>query len=189
MPLSDATARREIHHRVIDMKAYEREDGFYDVEAHLVDRKPFMFKRSAVPEPVQPGEPLHDLWVRVTLDSDCVVRRIEASSDVTPHTVCKGAESSLELMVGERIASGWSSKVKQRLRGSVSCTHLMEMLIPLATTALQGLMGIRKAPGRPVDANGVPLKLNSCYAYDVHREVVKVLWPEHHRAAGEPQAD
>lgn len=182
MPLSDATSRREIHHRVIDMTAYEREDGLYDVEAHLVDSKPFEFKRSAVPEPVAPGQPLHDLWVRVTLDGECVVRKIEASSDVTPHTVCKGAESSLEGMVGERIASGWSSKVKQRLRGSISCTHLMEMLIPLATTALQGLMGIRKGPNRAVDENGFPVKINTCYAYDVHRDVVKVLWPEHHRS-------
>lgn len=189
MPLSDATARREIHHRVIDMKAYEREDGLFDVEAHLVDRKPFTFKRATVAEPIAPGEPLHDLWVRVTMDSDCVVRRIEASSDVTPHSICKEAESSLGLMVGERIASGWSSKVKQRLRGSVSCTHLMEMLIPLATTALQGLMGIRKGPNRSVDGQGVPVKLNSCYVYDVHRDIVKILWPEHHRTEGERAGD
>jgi hypothetical protein len=186
MPLSAATVRREIHHRVIDMKAYEREDGLFDVEAHLVDSKPFAFKRAASPEPISPGEALHDLWVRITMDGDCVVRRIDASSDVTPHSICKGAESSLELMVGERIASGWSSRVKQRLRGSVSCTHLMEMLIPLATTALQGLMGIRKGPARSLDSDGVPRQLNSCYAYEVHRDVVKFLWPGHHRAPDAP---
>jgi hypothetical protein len=185
MPLSEPIARREIHHRVIDMKSYEREDGLFDVEAHLVDRKPFYFKRVTVAEPLPPGEPLHDLWVRVTMDGDCVVQSIEASSDVTPHPICKGAESSLESMVGERIASGWSSKVKQRLRGSVSCTHLMEMLIPLATTALQGLSGLRRGSNRSMDGQGRPLKLNSCYAYDVHRDVVKMLWPEHHQPEGE----
>ena len=37
MPLSDATGRREIHHRVVDMRAYVRDDGLYDIEAHLVD--------------------------------------------------------------------------------------------------------------------------------------------------------
>jgi hypothetical protein len=191
MPLSDATPRREIHHRVIDMKAFERDDGLYDIEAHLVDRKPFTFQRSTIPEPIPPGEPLHDLWIRLTMDGDCVVRHIEAASDVTPHHICKGAESSLELMVGERVASGWSSKVKERLRGSVSCTHLMEMLIPLATTALQGIMGIRKLRNGSGSETGDPKKkLNSCYAYDVHREVVKMLWPEHYRPENsEPERD
>ncbi len=189
MPLSEPCARREIHHRVIDMTAYEREDGLYDVDAHLVDRKPFEFKRSALPEPIPPGNPLHDLWIRVTMDSDRIVRRVEASSDVTPHAICKGAESSLEAIIGERIESGWSSRVKQRLRGSISCTHLMEMLIPLATTALQGLMGIKEERAQPVDANGLPQKLNSCYAYDVHRDVVKIMWPEHYRRADERYPD
>ena len=41
MPLPAAAPRSDIHHRVIDMRAYRREDGLYDVEAHLVDTKPF----------------------------------------------------------------------------------------------------------------------------------------------------
>lgn len=189
MPLSAAEPRREIHHRVIDMIAYERTDGLYDVEAHLVDRKPFVLERTAVPRIIPAGEPLHDLWIRLTMDADCVVRHIEASSDATPHGVCKGAESTLEVMVGERIAAGWSSKVKNRLRGSASCTHLMEMLIPLATTALQGLWGVKKDPGTREAAGRPPVKLNSCYAYDVRRDVVKMLWPAHYKPAVEDFAN
>lgn len=182
MPLSIAKERHEIHHRVIDMVAYERVDGLYDVEAHLVDCKPFEFKRVGAAEPVPAGEPLHDLWVRITIDGGYKVVLIEAASDVTPHAICKGAEETLQVMVGETIGKGWSSKVRERLRGVASCTHLMEMLLPLATTALQGLRGLRKLPGASVDANGVPLLLNSCYAFDETREVVRMLWPDHHRA-------
>src|SRR5437868_4290329 len=114
MPLSENATRREIHHRVIDMKAYARDDGLYDVEGHLVDTKPYPFKRIASPEPIPAGQPLHDLWVRLTVDDQYIVRRIEASSDVTPYGLCKEAESSLEPRVGERIASGWTAKVKER---------------------------------------------------------------------------
>ena len=57
----------------------------------------------------------------------------------------------------------------------------MEMLIPLATTALQGIRGadperLKKAEGP--DAEG---KLDSCYAYGRSREVVRRMWPQHYR--------
>jgi hypothetical protein len=181
MPLSAATSRREIHHRVIDMKAYVREDGLYDVEAHLVDRKPFAFHRISSPEPLPAGQPLHDLWIRLTLDSQYTVRHIEAASDVTPFGVCKEAENTLGVLVGERLVAGWSRLVKSRLRGSASCTHLMEMLIPIATTALQGIRGLDVRRHHDVDANGVPRQLDSCYAYSRQREVVKVIWPQHYQ--------
>jgi hypothetical protein len=182
--LSEPSARRQIHHRVIDMTAYAREDGLYDVEARLVDRKPFPFFRIASTEPLPAGEPLHDLWIRVTVDGDYVVRHIEAASVATPWSVCKEAESTLAGLVGERIASGWSAKVKAQLRGASSCTHLMEMLVTLGTTAIQGITGLRSDRPRSFPAGSVPMKLDSCYAYGRQREVVKMLWPEHHRPLG-----
>jgi len=186
MPLSPVPARRELHHRVVDMRTFARPDGLYDVEARLIDRKPFAYVRPSSSVEVPAGQPLHDLWLRVTVDGDYVVRHIEASSDVTPWAICRQAEATLSVLVGERIARGWSAKVKERLRGAASCTHLMEMLIPMATTALQGIRGedpsrIRQA----VTAEGVPAKIDSCYAYGREREVVKMLWPEHHRPSQE----
>jgi hypothetical protein len=182
MPLSQPVARRGIHHRIIDMTTCMREDGLYDVEAHLVDRKPFVFKRIGVPQPVPAGQPLHDLWLRLTVDQALVVRGVEASSDVTPYGICKEAESTLAVLVGERIGRGWASMVKDRLRGAASCTHLMEMLIPLATTALQGIRGLRSERERvEIGAEERLLKIDSCYAYGRQREVVKRLWPEHYR--------
>ena len=182
MPLSQPSPRREVHFRAIDMRAYARDDGLYDVEAHLVDRKPFAFKRILMPEPVPAMQPLHDLWVRMTVGEDLIVRRIEAASDVTPFAVCREAEATLSVLVGEPIARGWSAKVKERLRGSQSCTHLMEVLLPLATTALQGIRGMKSEDERnPLDANGVPLKIDSCHAYGSGSEVVRMLWPQHYR--------
>ncbi|MDF3838826.1 DUF2889 domain-containing protein [Cupriavidus basilensis] len=178
MPLSAYSPRREIHHRSIDMKAYVREDGLFDVEAHLVDTKPFAFARIVSPVPLPAGAPLHDLWVRLTVDDNYVVRAIEASSDVTPYPLCKEAEVTLSVLVGERIASGWSARVKERLRGAASCTHLMELLIPLATTALQGIIGARREGQTSVDTSKVPVKLDSCYAYGRHRAVVQRFWPQ-----------
>lgn len=155
------------------MRAYAREDGLYDAEAHLVDTKPFDFLRPSSPVPTPAGQALHDLWVRITVDEDFTVRAIEAASDVTPWGICKEAEATLSVLVGERLARGWSSRVKERLRGAASCTHLMEMLIPLATTALQGINALR------TDLHHSPKKIDSCYAFGREREVVKLLWPQH----------
>lgn len=182
MPLSAPDVRREIHHRLIDMRAFAREDGLYDVEGHLRDIKPFDFERSLSAYPTPAGEPLHDFWIRMSVDSGYVVRKIEASSDVTPFGVCKGAESTLSALLGERIARGWSSLVKERLRGAASCTHLMEMLIPMGTTALQGVRALNLGKYHAeVDRDGLPLKIDSCYAFARGREVVMKMYPQHYR--------
>jgi hypothetical protein len=186
MPLSQPVARREVHHRIIDMQAYAREDGLYDIEAHLVDTKPFDFVRLSLPKPVAAGEALHDLWIRMTVDGDYTVHAIEAASDVTPHGICKEAEGTLSVLFGERLVRGWSAKVKERLRGAASCTHLMEMLIPLATTALQGIRGADPKRLEKANGPGAEVKLDSCYAYGRSREVVRRLWPQHYRPPEQP---
>jgi hypothetical protein len=178
MPLPDPSARREIHHRTIDMRAFARDDGLFDVEARLIDCKPFDYVRPSSATPVPAGHALHDLSVRLTLDTDFTVKEIAASSDVTPWALCREAEATLQVLVGERVARGWSSRVKERLRGAAGCTHLMEMLVTMGTTALQGIRGADPARRITVES-----KLDSCYAYGRQRSVVKMLWPEHHRPA------
>lgn len=184
MQLHMPAPRREIHHRTMDMQAFARDDGLFDVEARLIDRKPFDYVRPSSPKPVPAGQPLHDLWIRLTLDADFVVRAIEASPDVTPWTLCKEAPATLQVLVGERVARGWSSKVKERLRGAAGCTHLAEMLVTMGTTALQGIHG--SDPNRKLTAES---KIDTCYAYGQQRSVVKLLWPQRHRSAvGTPEA-
>ncbi|MBB3181139.1 DUF2889 domain-containing protein [Variovorax sp. Sphag1AA] len=182
MPLAEPDVRREIHSRVIDMRAFARRDGLYDVEAHLVDRKPFDFKRLSSPVPLPAGEPVHDLWVRMTVDENYVVRALVASSDATPWgALCREAESTLSVLVGETIARGWSKKVKELLRGSASCTHLMEVLLPMATTAFQGILAMHPERLRDADSAAVAGLVDSCYAYGRERPVVQRLWPQHYR--------
>ena len=188
MPLSQPASRREVHARTIDIRAFGRDDGLYDIEAQLIDRKPFAFWRVAQLEPTPPGEPLHDFSIRLTVDKTLVVRSIEASSDTTPFNICREAETTLGVLVGERIASGWSAKVKSSLRGTQSCTHLMEMLITMATPALQGSRGLARE--RKIDDSKLgPGKLDSCYAYSRERAVIKLHWPEHYRAPRSSQTE
>lgn len=174
MPLTQIPDRASVHRRVIDMQTYDRGNGLYDAEAHLVDRKPFDFTRVGAVDVVPAGEPFHDLWVRLTVDAQFTVVAVEAASDVTPWAVCKEAQRTLEALIGQVIERGWTATVKQRLRGAASCTHLAEMLIPLATTALMGIYGLRPEATRQA---GVGLLVDSCYAFDKGRDVVRRLVP------------
>jgi hypothetical protein len=86
-------------------------------------------------------------------------------------------------MVGVQIARGWSATVKGRLRGAASCTHLMEMLMPMATAAFLGIGGLDPGKKRAaLKADGSPVKLDTCYAYATGSAAVKMLWPERYRA-------
>lgn len=181
MPLTAPEEREEIHHRRISMKAYRRKDGLYDVESKLVDTKPFAFQR-VTGDPVPAGNSLHDLSIRIVLDVNYTIRAVEASSDSTPFPMCRQAERTLSVLIGERVGRGWSRLVKERLRGAASCTHLAEMLIPLATTALQGIRGLNQERLHEKASDGRPSKLDSCLAYATTGELVRMLWPEHHRS-------
>src|SRR5690606_13367067 len=95
MPLPQPANRKEVHQRTIDMKAYERDDGMFDVEAHLVDTKPLEFERVGMSAPDLTGTPLYDFCVSLPLDQEFVARAICASSDVMPLGICMQAETSL----------------------------------------------------------------------------------------------
>ncbi len=180
MPLSPPGEREEMHLRQIEMRGYRRADGLYEIEGRVNDRKPFDFAPPSEPRAVPAGEFIHDMWVRLVVDEDLVVRDVEAVSDSVPHPPCSEAGRTLKKMIGVRIARGWTREVKQRLGGAASCTHLMELLIPLATAAYQTVAPARMAVIEQLAPGQRPRKIDTCFAYAADREVVKLRWPEHY---------
>jgi hypothetical protein len=176
--------REELHHRRIDLRFFRCADGLYEVEGHLVDRKTHPFRRQLANEDTPAGEPLHDILVRIVLDDALLIHDARAEMTVTPFTVCQGAEQTLVPLMGLRIGSGWMKQVRERLGGSASCTHIVELLGPMATCAFQGLAPQRlvqiNTPGREQQRLA---KVDSCYAYAGDREIVAQLWPHLHRTS------
>jgi hypothetical protein len=182
--------REELHLRQIDMRGYRRSDGLYEVEGRVTDRKPHDFRPGGVGKVVPAESPIHDMGVRMVFDADLVVRDIQTFMDATPFPDCRGGGQALRSMIGVRIGGGWSKEVRGRLGGACSCTHLMELLIPMATTAFQTVTMDRQGLPDKLDANGVPVKIGTCYAYAAERDPVRLRWPQFHRPAGAgPSAD
>ena len=178
MPLPPSIERHELHARRVELRGYRRVDGLFDIEAHMVDTKtePLTVGTGRV---VAPGEAVHDMAVRLVVDEDLTVVDVVACTDAAPQSICPEGPKTLETIKGLRIGPGWSKAVGERLAGRKGCTHLTELLKPLATVAFQTQWKLRENRPPAVDANGKPRKIDSCYAYASDREVVQRLWPMH----------
>lgn len=182
--------RAEHHHRQIDLRFYHREDGLYEVEGRLIDRKAVPFRRQLADGDLPPGVPLHDITVTLVFDSAMRVHDAQARMRATPFDICPGAEGTLAPLIGLQMAGGWNKQVRALLRGARSCTHIVELLGPLATTAYQGLAPLRLAQiNQPENEAQRLAKVDSCYAYAGERSVVARLWPELHRSSPPAQPD
>ena len=160
------------------MRGYRRHDGLYDIEARITDTKTDDIQLSEKVVPA--GERIHDMWLRLTVDEALTVHDALAVTDASPFTICPAAAGALAALKGLRIGPGWSRAVKERLSRADNCTHLVELVAPLATTAFQTLAPLRHSQPDRLDKNGRPLKIDSCYAYSSKREVVLRRWPQHY---------
>jgi hypothetical protein len=174
--------RTPLHHRAIEVRGWRRRDGMFEVEATLTDTK-------AEPAPwVRADGVLHHMQVRLLFVESMTVRDVVAFTDASPYPVCPDAAPGLAVLKGLSMASGWSRTVRERLGGVKGCTHLVELLGPMATTAFQTLAPLRMAAPDVLDASGRPRKIDSCQAYAAQGELVRVRWPEHHVAPPDGRA-
>lgn len=182
MPLPTAEPRHALHQRRIELTGYARLDGLYDIEAHLVDTKT-MALTLGDSRHVTPGEAIHDMSIRLVVNAGLDLIDIEASIDASPYPICGEATRALQSLKGLRIGPGWSRSIHERLGGRKGCTHLAELLAPLATVAIQSLWQVRETLPIPVDPTGKPRKIDSCYAYASDRVVVQRRWPRYYDGA------
>lgn len=181
-PATDVT-REELHFRRIDMHGFQRSDGLYEIEGRVTDRKPYDFSPGGAGPLVPANQAIHDMGVRLVFDDQMVVHDVQTFMEATPYLECRDGSQALQSLKGLRISNGWNKEVRSRLSGARSCTHLMELLIPMATAALQSLSVTRKGLPDRLDATGRPVKIDSCYAYGAKRDQVLRRWPEYHRPA------
>ena len=175
MPLSEPVARTLTHTRTITCQAYERDDGLWDLEARLSDVKSF-----AIPNrdrgTIEAGEPIHGMWLRLTVDSGFEVRDVEAKMDHTPFRICRAIEADYAKLVGARIGPGWNRRIRELFGRTNGCTHLGEMLGRLGTVAFQAMYGRRRnASGG--DKGRKPWVIDGCHAWSSDGPIVEREFP------------
>lgn len=183
MPLSPPDERELKHTRVVVCNGYQRRDGLWDIEGRITDTKSYAFENQWRGT-IHPGDPLHDMWLRLTMDGQLTILRAEAATDGSPFAVCPDIAPAFTALEGLRIGPGWMQAVKERLGGRKGCTHLVELLGPMATVAFQTVFAGQRS--KSADPKQRPALLNSCHAFSEDGENARRLWPDYFANRDEP---
>ena len=182
MPLSAPAARKPLHHRAISTRGYKRDDGLFEVEGHLVDTKSYTFKLKSGEKPA--GEPVHEMWLRITYDLSMTIIDAEAASDAHPYPgYCAAVEPDYRQLIGWSMRPGFGEKVRTTFGGTKGCTHLTDLIGVLATTAFQNLAGqFTPEPERK------PFQLDRCHALATDSGAVAEFYPKWYKVKHAPAA-
>ena len=195
MPLPSPASRQQRHQRAIRAVAYEREDGLWDIDACLTDHKP---RDVALADGVRPkGLPIHELWLRITIDRRLNVVDAHASSDWVPYDgQCQGINPAYRALIGLNLLQDFRREAGRLLAGTAGCTHLTELCAVLPTAAIQAFAGdvwdsrsgrpdepsARPPTGETADGSErvddkPPFQLGRCHALRFDGEAVKQFYP------------
>lgn len=184
MPPEDSNkSRRHMHTRSITCEGFLRGDGLWEVEAWLRDTKPFLQPAGRFRGELKPGDPVHDIGLRLAIDERMTIHEAEAMLRGTPYPTCVDVEPILARLVGERIGPGWREAVRQKISRLETCTHLMELLGPAVTTLYQTMSHGKKPEGRDSledqqNSGRRPFFIGGCHSWRTDGPVVAAMFPQ-----------
>jgi hypothetical protein len=181
MPFPASSVERKLlHTRSIKIEGFERADGLFDIEGWMTDVKAYSFPNRERGE-IKAGEPLHGMGVRITLDESMTIQDAVAVTDFSPFRVCPDITPNFKRLIGLKIKAGLNNAVKERLGGVQGCTHLVELMGPIATTAFQTMVAKRFAKmstEAKQDTSRPPALIDTCHAWSAEGELVGRDYPK-----------
>ena len=171
--------RQRLHQRSISYEGFLREDGLFDIDAHLVDAKDHDFELLTGVRPAR--EAVHDMRVRVTIDRKYVIHAIEAVTDGMPYPgACDRIGPAYQKLVGANLIKGFRKQLHDLMGGVRGCTHLTELLSYLPTAAVQTFAGLV----REDEGDAKPFQLDHCHALLTSTDTVREYYPRWYRGQG-----
>ena len=178
MPLPVTEVERELTHtRRVRYEGYKRADGLWDLEAHLTDIKNHDYQLKTGVR--RAGQPVHNMWVRVTIDREFNIVDAACVADAVPYeNGCETIAPAYRRLVGLNLLKGFRKNVHELLGGVRGCTHVTEMLGGLPTAAIQTFAG--EMPEERADGPK-PFQLDQCHALETTSNTVKKWYPKWYR--------
>jgi len=168
------------------VEAFERDDGLWDIEACVTDHKS---RDVALASGIRPaGLPIHELWLRLTVDREMNIVDAESSSAWVPYPGhCEKINPAYRALIGLNLRRQFRRQVIERVGGLSGCTHLTELCAVLPTAAIQAFAGEvrRQEPDAArasvadsdVTASTPPFQLDRCHALRFDGAVVQQFYP------------
>ncbi len=200
MPLSPSVGRQHLHTRRVTCQGFFREDGLWDIEGRITDQKSYEHANEWR-GPLKPGDFVYDMSIRLTIDHRFTIVDVEAVTDKSPYRICGDVAPDFKKLIGLRVGGGFHREVRARLGGVHGCTHIVELLGPVATTAFQTVSSgkareldrahrAKNDPARQVAAPSKPRRkpyvIDTCHAWAADCPVVKRWAPDFYTG---PDAD
>jgi hypothetical protein len=180
MPLPPVKAMRTlVHTRRIVLQGWKRDDGLWDVEARLTDVKDHDYPLASGLRPR--GQPVHDLWVRATIDREFNVIDAAACLDQVPYPGgCDVIGGAYRRIVGLNLVRGFRRTVAEMFDSVNGCSHMTELLGLLPTAAIQTFASeVRDTDGAAPGEK--PFQLDRCHALETTTETVRRYYPRWYR--------
>ena len=179
--------RRPIHNRRITFEGFLREDGLWDIDCELSDTKAMpieMRERGRL----EPGQPVHHLRVRLTIDDQFTIHDVQTGVQAVPFGECHlAADGPMRKLVGLTMGRGWRKAIDGAIGGVAGCTHLRELVFNAATAAFQMVPHYREVERggspNPPGATGdkPPFYMGQCMSWSFEGPVVQRLAPQFYR--------
>jgi hypothetical protein len=181
-PLPPPTSERApVHERAITIRGYRRNDGLWDIEGHLRDVRDqhFVYPGGECPA----GEPIHSMWLRLTVDATASIVDAVAATDASPFPgVCGQIAPDYAQLIGLRVGPGFSRQTARLFNGIHGCTHMSELLRTMGTSVLQTVAG----DTLEVPEAEKPFQLDGCHALATDGPRVAAFYPRWYRAKPKP---
>ena len=167
--------RKASHQRSIKVSAYTRTDGLWDIEGQLTD---------AWPEPIPkaggllaPGEPMHSMWLRLTVDQTATIVAVQAVTDAGPYgAACGAIAPDYGQLVGVQVARGYRDAIRRLFGRTAGCTHMNELAGVMGSAVLQAMWNVLTQ-----DPEQRPFSIDGCHALKSSGPQVAEFFPRWYR--------
>ena len=182
MPLPPAASPRTLQHvRQVEVQAFRRDDGLWDLDARLRDTRPFDVPLRSGVRPA--GQPIHDMLLRVTIDARLDVVGVDAAQDAVPYPgTCETIAPDYRKLVGLNLGRDFRRQAHVRLGAVRGCAHLTELAQVLPTAAIQAMShergGVDTRERDAARAQRAPSHLDRCHALARDGDVVRQHYPQ-----------
>ncbi|MGV3573044.1 MAG: DUF2889 domain-containing protein [Ramlibacter sp.] len=179
--------RRPVHTRRLAFEGFLRDDGLWDLDCELSDTKAMAIEMRERGR-LEPGDPVHLLRVRLTIDDQFTIHDVQTGVQAVPFGEChRAADAPMRKLVGLTMGPGWRKTIEGAIGGVAGCTHLRELVFNAATAAFQMIPHYRELErGRSPNPPGAtgdkpPFYLGQCMTWSFEGPVVQRLMPRFYR--------
>jgi len=154
--------KKLVHLRQIEIHAYDLGEHRVLIEGKLADTRP---SPSSTGESRDEPALIHDLTARIWVQGpDLTISAAEAEMDKIPREVCPEVLPGVQKLVGLKIVTGFTQKVKDLIGGVQGCSHLTNLFLTLGPVAVQGYWAAygKRAGARSLDNPAFSRVLDSC---------------------------